>query len=298
MKYTTILIALLLSLVSCTPGKEAIIGEGSLESKEVIVSSEANGKILTFLAEEGYLVSKGQKLGTIDDTQLVLKREQLLATKSRVESQLPNVQVQLAPLTQQLAVATTEQKRIASLFAAKAASSKQVDDINAQVETLSLQLAAMKSTLEQSVQAVKQESVALSSQIAQLDDQIENCSITSPIDGTVLATYGEPGELASAGRALFKVADLGQVYLRGYVTASELTKLKMGQKVKVKVDYGESGNRLYPGQITWISDKAEFTPKTVQTRDERAALVYAVKVSLVNDGYLKLGMYGAIVEGN
>jgi len=297
MKHITTILIILLTLVSCTPNGELKIAEGSFESSEVIVSAEGNGRILSFNAEEGTEVTKGQVLGKIDDQQLVLKRQQLLASREKIESQRPDVGIQVAAMEAQLSVAKSEKSRMTKLVAANAASEKQLDDINAQANTLALQLAALRSTLEQSIEGISSESTSLAFQIAQLDDQIAKCSITSPIDGTLMTSYAEAGELAMVGKALFKVADLDRVYLRAYISAAELTKLKLNDTLKVMVDYGEGGKRYYEGPISWISEKAEFTPKTVQTRDERAALVYAIKVSLINDGYLKLGMYGAIVEG-
>jgi HlyD family secretion protein len=297
MKQIATILILLLTLVSCTPNDEINIAEGSFESTEVLVSAEGNGRILSFDAEEGTKVTKNQVLGSIDDQQLVLKREQLLSNREKIESQRPDIGIQIAAMEEQLSVAKFEQTRIAKLVSAKAASEKQFDDVNAQVNTLSLQLAALTSTLQQSDAGLELESASLSFQIAQLDDQIAKCIITSPIEGTLLASYAQEGELAMVGKALFKVADLNKVYLRAYITAADLTLLKLNDTVKVMADYGEGGKRYYDGTISWISEKAEFTPKTVQTRDERAALVYAIKVSLINDGYLKLGMYGAIVEG-
>ena len=297
MKKITILLVILATLVTCTPDGEIIIAEGSLESTEVMVSAEGNGRILSFDAEEGSKVTKDQILGKIDDRQLVLKRGQLQSMLEKIESQKPDIDIQVAALEAQLEVASFEKSRISRLVAANAATEKQLDDINAQVNTLALQLAALKSNLEQSVKALAHESASLSYQIAQLDDQIAKCSISSPLDGTILTSYAETGELAMVGKALFAVADLDKVYLRAYITAADLTTLKLNDTVKVMVDYGEGGKRYYKGMLSWVSEKAEFTPKTVQTRDERATLVYAVKVSLVNDGYLKLGMYGALVEG-
>jgi HlyD family secretion protein len=297
MKQIATILILLLTLVSCTPNEEIKIAEGSFESTEVIVSSEGSGRILSFNAEEGSKVTKNQVLGNIDNRQLVLKREQLLSNRKKIESQRPDIGIQVAAMEEQLSVAKFEQARIAKLVSAKAASEKQLDDVNAQVTSLQLQLAALKSTLEQSDAGLALESASLSFQIAQLDDQIAKCVITSPLEGTLLTSYAQEGELAMVGKALCKIADLNKVYLRAYITAADLTLLKLNDTVKVLVDYGESGKRYYDGTVSWISEKAEFTPKTVQTRDERAALVYAIKVSLTNDGYLKLGMYGAIVEG-
>ncbi len=287
---------IVLTFLSCSQSEDITIAEGSIESAEVIVSAEGTGRILSFDAVEGTEVAQGQVIGTIDDLQLVLQREQLVAARKRVESQIPDISVQTAPLEAQLVSARADQTRITRLLAADAASQKQKDDIDSRVNTLTSQLAALRQTLEQSTESLELESESLSYQISQLDDRIAKCTITSPIAGTLLTSYAEAGELAAPGKALFKVADLENVFLRAYISASQLTTITLGDSVKVMVDYGVDGQRYYDGRVSWISEKAEFTPKTVQTRDERAALVYAVKVSLLNDGYLKLGMYGSIVE--
>ncbi len=287
---------IVLALVSCTSREEITIADGTLEAVEVIVSAEGNGRILSFDAEEGREVRRGEVIGSIDDRQLVLQKQQLAAARRRVESQRPDIETQTAPLQEQLAAAERELTRVSRLAAADAASARQLDEITSRVTTLERQLAAQRQSLEQSLESLGAESESLSYQIDLLDDRIQRCSIVSPIDGTLITSYTEAGELAVTGKPLFKVADMTGVFLRAYITSGQLTKLKLGDTVKVKVDSGEDGNRLYDGKLSWISEKAEFTPKTIQTRDERASLVYAVKVSLVNDGFLKLGMYGAIIE--
>lgn len=282
-----------LAITGCSRGGMADDAQGTFEATEVTVSSEATGRILAFGADEGTVVSEGETVGNIDDMQLALKRRQLVANRGSVESRRPDVAVQIAATEQQIATAQTERRRVIKLLDSEAASQKQLDDVNAQIDTLSKQLAAQKSTLEASSRGVTGESAALEWQIAALDDQIARCRVESPIAGTVLEKYAEKGELAVPGKALFKVADLGRMYLRAYVTGSQLSGITVGKSVRVFAEAGEGNAREYEGRITWISGKAEFTPKTIQTKDERANLVYAVKIAVENDGFLRIGMYGS-----
>jgi len=284
-------------MISCSAKSAASWASGTFESREIIVSSEVAGRILQLDAAEGSLLVRDQLVGEIDSVQTLLKRDQLKAGRKALQSRRPDVAVQIATLEQQVASAKSEQQRVGNLLKAGAANQKQLDDANAQLALLERQVAAQRSTLTGSDRSMVDEIASLDIQIAQVDDLLAKCRILSPIDGTVLVSYAEQGELASAGRALFKIADLGNMYLRAYVIASQLTTLKLGQKVRVFSDFGGEGDREYPGTICWISDKAEFTPKAVQTRDERANLVYAVKVAVRNDGYLKIGMYGRLETG-
>lgn len=296
--YSAALLAALVSVMvlvtSCGSGDGNFDASGSFEATEVIVSSEASGKILSLNADEGSVLSAGAAIGRIDTVQLELKRKQLLANKKGVEVRRPDVSVQIAATVQQIATAKKEKARVENLLKSDAANTKQLDDIDSSIATLEKQLAAQRLTLETNSLGIDEDSSALAIQVAQLDDQIARATISSPIDGTVLAKYAEAGELASPGKALFKIADLNHVYLRAYITADQLSRVKIGQSVKVMSEYGDKGYREYDGAISWISDKSEFTPKTVQTRNERTNLVYAVKVSVKNDGYLKIGMYGGM----
>ena len=264
------------------------------EATEVIVSAQGTGELVELNIEEGCEVTAGSQLGCIDTVQLYLKKEQLLANKVSVESRRYDISRQIASLQQQIATQKKEQARFENLVESNAANQKQLDDINAQLALLDKQLSAQIETLENNNRSVGGELLALSAQIAQIEDQIVKNRISSPIDGTILSKYAEPGELAAQGRALFKVADMENLFLRVYITADQLTSMKIGQPVSVFADEGVSGRRRYDGTVTWISDKAEFTPKTIQTRDERANLVYAVKIAVKNDGYIKRGMYGEI----
>ena len=285
-------IAATLGLTGCGGNGMKDDAQGTFEATEVVVSSEATGRILAFTADEGSVVAEGETVGNIDDMQLTLRRKQLLANMGSVESRRPDIAVQIAATEQQIATAETERRRVERLLESDAASRKQLDDANALINTLKKQLAAQRSTLEASSRGVSGESAALEWQIAQLDDQIAKCRIVSPLAGTVLEKYTERGELAVPGKALFKVADLDRMYLRAYVVASDLSGLTVGDHVRVFAESGEKASREYDGTIVWISGKAEFTPKTIQTRDERANLVYAVKIAVKNDGFLRIGMYG------
>jgi len=288
-------ILMLPALVSCGKNEAYFDASGSFEATEVIVSAEAAGRILRFDADEGRQLKAGQIIGAIDDLQPRLKRDLLLTSRETAENRRPDIAVQMAALRQQLATARSEQLRMESLVQENAAVHKQLDDANAQVALLEHQVAALESSLQTSDRSITLELAALDIQIAQIDDQLAKCAIASPIDGTVLLKYAETGELAGIGKALFKVADIQDMRLRAYFTEAQLSTLQLGQKVAVFVDAGSDERRRYDGTLSWISDKSEFTPKTAQTRDERAALVYAVKVAVRNDGYLKIGMYGYLV---
>lgn len=281
-------------LTSCGNGNGTYDASGIFEATEVIVSAKGTGELMQFNIEEGQNVEAGKQVGYIDTLQLHLKKMQLLANMKSVESRHYNVSKQIASIQQQIATQKTEQKRYENLVRSNAANQKQLDDINAQILLLEKQLSAQTETLENNNRSVSGESSGLVAQVAQLEDQIQKSIISSPINGTVLSKYAEQGELATQGRTLFKVADIENMKLRVYITADQLTALKLGQSVKVYADQGKSGRKEYPGTIMWISDKAEFTPKTIQTRDERANLVYAMKVAVKNDGLIKKGMYGEI----
>lgn len=291
---TFLIIATAVFLTACGNKKGQYDASGVFEATEVIVSANASGEIMQFDVQEGQDVEAGKQVGLIDTTQLYLKKVQLLAGMKTAESRRYNVSKQIASIQQQIATQKSEQKRYENLVKSNAANQKQLDDINAQILVLEKQLAAQTETLENSNKSVSGETLGLEAQIAQIEDQIRKSRIASPIDGTVLSKYAEKGELATLGRTLFKVADMVNMHLRVYITADQLTSLKLGQQVKVFADQGKSDRREYVGTISWISDKAEFTPKTIQTRDERANLVYAVKVAVQNDGYIKKGMYGEI----
>lgn len=284
----------LLALTACTGSEPDYDASGVFEATEVIVSAKAQGELVSFSVEEGSQVAAAQAVGCIDTVQLALRKRQLEATERATGSRRLDTGRQVASLRQQIANLRREEARFRQLVADGAAPQKQLDDLGYQITVVQRQLAASTENVQTANSSLSGQEEALAAQIAQLDDQISHSVVRSPIAGTVLAKYAEAGEYAAPGRALFKVADLRRMTLRAYVTAPQLTALKLGQRVRVFADDGEEGRREYAGRLTWISDKAEFTPKTIQTRDERANLVYAVKVSVTNDGYIKQGMYGEV----
>lgn len=284
-----------LLVISCENRRSATDASGVFEAAEIMISSEAGGRILALSVDEGKKLAAGQRVGVVDSMQPFLRREQLLATIKAAQSRRPDIDKQIAALKQQIASAAAEKQRIQNLLAANAATAKQLDDVSAQIAVLEKQLAAQNSTLSSATRGIVDEIGALGLQVAQADDQLAKCRIINPVAGVVLARYAHEGEYAAPGRALYKIADIDTMTLRTYITSDLLTRVKLGQTVKVFADFGEKENRPYTGSVVWISDKSEFTPKTIQTRDERANLVYAVKVRVPNDGYLKIGMYGGII---
>lgn len=290
--YIYLLLFLAPLLFGCGNDESATDATGVFESTEIIVSSEATGKILSLDINEGDKVSKGQVIGLIDSTQLHFTRLQLEASKVTVASGKPDIKAQIEATEREIEKQEREKERIERLLEGDVATQKQLDDIESAILVLKARLRSQKSSLSNSANSVDAQGKALDVQIAQLDDQIEKCRITTPIDGTVLVKYAETGEVTAMGKALFKVADMERMNLKAYVTADQLVRLKVGQEVEVLAEFGESELRPYEGTITWISSKSEFTPKTIQTQDERANLVYAVKIAVPNDGYLKIGMYG------
>ena len=289
-----ILLIALIAFVSCNGKDAAFDATGNFEATEVIVSSEATGKILEFNIEEGALLKADQYLGYIDSVQLQLQKLRLLASNGAVKSRRADVSKQIAVTKQLIENLKTDRQRAQNLINSNAGNRKVLDDINAQAATLDKQLEALTSTLEKGNSSVDKESSAIEIQIAQLEDQLKKCNITSPMAGTVLAKYAEKGEVTAMGKPLFKIADIENIILRAYITSGQLTQLQIGQNVLVYADFGDKEQKEYKGEVCWISDKAEFTPKTIQTKDERANLVYAIKINVKNDGYLKIGMYGEV----
>ncbi len=283
-----------LSLAACSDDRDAYQATGTFESTEVLVSAEIGGKLLSFVIQEGDRLEAGREIGCIDTVQLYLKKMQLIASNSSVKSRRKDVSKEIAALQQQIATQEREKARYENLVRGNAANQKQVDDIESQIAVLRKQLAAQRENLENSNRSITEESSSMDVQIAQLDDQLRRCHLSSPLTGTVLAKYAEPGEMAVQGKALFKVADLDRMFLRAYLTSEQLAQVKVGQQVKLIADFGGESIRPYTGTITWISGEAEFTPKSILTNDERASQVYATKIEVKNDGYLKIGMYGRV----
>lgn len=288
------LCSLLALFSACGNGTPEYDATGTFETTEVLVSAEASGRLLYFNIEEGTVLKAGQEVGVVDTVQLYLKKLQLEANIKSVEEQRPDILKQVAATKEQITAAERERNRVANLLKVGAANQKQLDDADDQLEVLRKQLVAQNSTLSNSHQSLTWQSSSVGIQVAQVEDQLKKCYITSPITGTVLAKYAEAGELTAVGTPLFKIADTQQMYLRAYITSEQLSQVKLGQKVTVFSDYGTDEHKQYPGVVTWISDTSEFTPKTILTKNERANLVYAVKIAVKNEGYLKIGMYGGV----
>ena len=293
MKNPAFFSALILVLASCQDS-EKFDATGIFEATTVTVSSETSGKLVSFDIEEGDSLRMGQQVGQVDTTLLVLQQKQLHSQQRSAEKSSPDIAAQAAALRSRIAHQQNECDRIARLLADGAATRKQSDDANAQLKILHGQLDALLSTLGNSRGSIHENAAALRYQKEQVEEQIRKSVITSPAAGTILIKYAEPGEYATPGHPLFKMADLNNIYLRSYFTASQLAHIKIGQEVTVIADFGGDEQYEYPGRITWIAQESEFTPKSIQTRDSRANLVYAVKIAVKNDGRLKLGQYGEV----
>jgi HlyD family secretion protein len=291
---TIALVASTLFFTACNTNDHPFDASGSFEAEETIISAEASGVLKEFNLEEGQELTKGQKIGYIDSTQLYLKKLQVLAQAEALVSRKPNVSVQIAALEEQLENAQSEQQRIAKLVKSDAATTKQLDDINSNIEVLKKQIQAQRSSLNIANDGIGKDAAQINVQVQQVDDQLAKCRIVSPMNGTVLSKYAEQNEMTMPGKALYKVADLSNMMLRAYVSGDQLSKVQLNQKVTVSIDNGEGGFKETEGIITWIKSKAEFTPKTIQTKNERANMVYAMKIKVVNDGSYKIGMYGEI----
>lgn len=290
----TLLIVIYSLFVGCSGSKSDFEASGTFEAEGTIISAEATGVIRQFDVEEGQELTAGQIIGYIDSTQLYLKKRQLESQIRALQGRKPNIAVQLSALQAQLQTAQTERTRLEKLVAGDAATQKQLDDVNAQIEVLKKQINAQQSSLKISSDGISDDVATLQVQIEQLEDQLAKHRLSAPQNGTVLAKIAKVNELTTVGKPLYKIADLQNITFRAFVTSAQLTQLKIGQNVRVFADFGEKKRREYKGTISWISDKSEFTPKTIQTQDERANLVYAVKITVKNDGYLKIGMYGEV----
>lgn len=285
--------ALILGLAACN-NDGTFDASGSFEAVETVISAEATGTLKLFQVEEGQSLEAGQQVGYVDTVQLYLKKKQLESQMEALAAKKPNIQVQLSALNEQLKTAEVEKKRIENLLKADAATTKQLDDVNAQIAVIRKQIEAQKSTLEISSTGINKDILPLGIQIEQLNDQLLKSRIVNPFNGTVIAKYAEQSEMVTAGKPLYKIADLSEIILRVYISANQLPQVKLNQTVKVHTDDVKGGFVETEGVITWISDKAEFTPKTIQTKEERANLVYAMKVKVKNDGTYKIGMYGEV----
>ena len=294
MKKMIVLAGAAILLTACGNRGKEYDATGTFEATETTVYAEQNGTLLAFDIREGDEVAAGAEVGLIDTTQTWLKMQQLIVTREVYQSQKPDLERQVAATRQQLAKAKQEQQRYKELVADGAAPSKMLDDATNQVQVLQRQLDAQISALSKSTRSLDRQMAATDVQVNQLQDQLQKCHIVTPTAGTVLEKYVERGEFVAIGKPLFKVADTRQMFMRAYFTSSQLMDIKVGQPVTVYADFGDGQKRDYKGTITWISSRSEFTPKTILTDDERADLVYAVKVAFQNDGYVKIGMYGEV----
>ncbi|WP_026726760.1 HlyD family secretion protein [Flavobacterium sasangense] len=271
--------------ISCNKNNEKADAYGNFEATEITVSSESNGKIEFLNVEEGAQLKKGSLVGLIDTLQLHYNREQLKASIETVQSKSTSVLSQINVLNEQLKTAKIEQTRIQNMYAENAATKRQIDEIDGKVKVIEKQISSVQTQNAPILNEIK----SIKVQIEKLDDQIKKSKITNPVHGTVLTKYAEPSEITAFGKPLYKIANLNEMELRVYVTETQLAQIKIGQKVTVAID-ADNDTKKYEGNITWISAQAEFTPKVIQTKEERANLVYAVKVAVKNDGSLKIGM--------
>lgn len=308
MKKIFLLASITFLLASCSDHKKDYDATGTFEATEVTVAAKSSGELKSFNLSEGQNVQANQVVGKIDDFQLQQKQEELTATEQQLDenasatsSRQLNLQEQLASLSQQITNEEKEQKRYAELVKDGAVPRKQLDDINNHIKVLQRQYDATRNqinsnntSLKKQVLAINAQKQGIKAQKRQIEDQINNTQISSPISGVVLEKYVEKGEFVSTSKPLFKVADTKTMFIRAYVTSKQLKNIKIGQKATVMADYGNGQKKQYNGIITWISSRSEFTPKTILTDDERADLVYAVKIQFQNDDYVKIGMYGEV----
>lgn len=288
------LLTALYSLAACTEPEKIYDASGAFEAVETIISAEANGKILQLTVEEGQRLDAGQVVGYLDSMPAHLSKQQLLQNKKAILSGRPETNVQLQALKAELANLLLDRDRTENLVKTGVAAQKQLDDANAKVAVLEARIAAQQSTLQVSTGTLNEQGGSVDAQMDELNDRLKKYLIVNPVQGTVLTKYAEPFEVASQGRPLYKIADLSTIILRAYITGDQLQQVKVGQAVEVSTDDGNGGYRQMEGIISWINSEAEFTPKTIQTKNERANLVYAIKVRVKNDGYLKIGMYGQV----
>lgn len=282
---TTYTLLILISLISCSKNNDKADGYGNFEATEVTISAEANGKINYLKLEEGDILEPNTVVGLVDTTQLYFNKQQLIASKASINSKSKNVLSQINVLKEQLKTTLIEQKRIQNMFVENAATKRQVDEIIGKVNVLNEQIKSVKTQDAPIINDIK----SIDVQIEKINDQIKKSKIENPIKGTVLVKYTEPNEVTSFGKPLYKIADISEMNLRVYISETQLAQIKVGQNVTVKID-AKDEMKSYPGTISWIASSAEFTPKIIQTKEERANLVYAVKIKVKNDGSLKIGM--------
>jgi HlyD family secretion protein len=294
MKYNYIFFLPFLTLLGCGNRNNSSDAYGNFETTEITISSEGNGKLIFFNIDEGDELKSGFEAGLVDTLQLYYKKEQLEARIASFHSKTIDIPSQINVLVERKKVLEKERDRVNNLLTANAATQKQLDDINGEIEVNDRELKANLERLEINNNGLLSEIKPLKAQIDEINDQIRRCKINNPVDGTVLSKYAQKNEITSFGKPLYKIADLSTVYLRAYVSGDQLDDIKIGQKVTVLIDEDNKSFHTYDGRITWISDKSEFTPKIVQTKKERVNLVYAIKIKVMNDGRIKIGMPGEV----
>lgn len=282
-------------LVSCGSGEREFDACGQIEATEVVVSAENNGKIFQLDLDEGDVLQKGDIVGYIDSIPLYLQKRELEEKRLSLESKLIDIDKQLASQKANLANLKRDFDRYSTLLVKDAATQKQVDDIESQIKVAERNIDAQKQTYEKTNSNITKEMDILGVQIEQKKDLLMKCRISSPINGTVMTKYAEEGEMVTTGKPVFKIADMDDVYVKAYFTTRQLSGIKLGDIVSVTVEDGTDNPRQYKGKIRWISDQAEFTPKNIQTKDEQADMVYASKIAITNDGFLRTGMYAYVV---
>ncbi len=287
-------VLVLVLLVSCNRNKFTHDASGTFEATEVIVSSQAGGEIKNLNVTEGDVLKAGELVGYIDSTQLYLQKLQLKKNQKALLVSRPDVNAQIQATREEIANAQREKRRVESLLQGDAATRQQLDDITSKLKVLEGKLSSQLNSLSTTISHIDEQSSLVDIQVASVEDYLNKCRIINPIDGTVLAKYAEAHEIATAGKPLYKIAETARLFLRAYIVAEQLENVKLGDAVTVFVNYGTE-SKTYPGSLSWISDKAEFTPKTIQTKDERQNLVYAIKIAVDNtEGFIKIGMYGDV----
>ncbi|MCU4166504.1 HlyD family secretion protein [Carboxylicivirga caseinilyticus] len=285
-----LILAVTLIVAACNNGEDGSDAYGNFEATDKLISSEVSGRVIQLAVEEGQELKEGDLIALIDTTQLVIKRNQLIASRKASQSKTDQVKASIEVLKAQKGVLMKDVTRVYNMYREKAATSKQVDDLQGQVHVMEKQLEGYYTQIE----SIKAELGVIDAQLAEIEDQLHRCNLMMPSEGTVLQKFVEQGEMAVMGKPVVKVADLNTMFLRAFVTGSQLPEIQIGQKVEVRFDKTEDTNQTIEGTISWISSSAEFTPKIVQTKEERVDLVYAVKIAIENDGRVKIGMPGEV----
>jgi len=290
-----LVILIIISLTGCNKNNDVADAYGNFEATEILISSEANGKLQQFAILEGEELASGQRIGLIDTLPLYFKKKQLQARIEALNTKTIDIPSQINVLIERKNVMERERRRIDNLYKEGAATQKQMDDINGEIDVINKELNANKERLETNNKGLLSEILPVEWQIDEINDQINKSILINPVNGTVLTKYAEQYEIVNYGKPLYQIANLNELYLRAYIRGDDLNRIELGQKVKVYIDIDKDDLREYEGTVSWISDKSEFTPKIVQTRDERVNLVYAIKVRVTNDGSIKIGMPGEVI---